>query len=309
MEKLLRNTAELVRHTTKMEVELDIQGTDPQGLPLTAQADANQLQQVLVNLALNARDAQTAPKPLVFRLRHQILSEELAAFPENISPGDYVVLEVQDYGQGMSPEILSQALDPFFTTKGVGQGTGLGLSVAFGIIQGHQGFLAINTQEGQGTCICLYLPRLVTSHRGSGEQSTETGKVQETEKTPSYHILVVDDEDAVLDVVRRFLEIAGHTVTCASNVRQALELLDDGRPAVDMAILDWMIPREDGVTNFHLLRQRIPGLPVLLCTGLLQAEPAQELLSQGAVGLLRKPFQMKELWNTVSKALTTVHGQ
>src|SRR5262249_39398254 len=134
------------------------------------EADANLLQQALVNLALNARDAllarhsqrgpaegAPAPRPVTIRLRHAPLREELPAFPQRVPPGDYLVVEVEDEGVGMPPEVLTQALDPFFPTKEVGKGTGLGLPMVFGIVQGHQGFLTIDTAPGRGTCVALYL--------------------------------------------------------------------------------------------------------------------------------------------------------
>src|SRR5207244_3437030 len=118
-----------------IEVALDIESSSD-GSVWMASADANQLQQVLVNLSLNARDAMPKPQPapVVYRLTHRTHQGELPAFPQNIPAGDYLVIEVEDHGTGMTPEVLSQALDPFFTTKDVGQGTGLGMPVAFGII-------------------------------------------------------------------------------------------------------------------------------------------------------------------------------
>ncbi len=155
---------------------LEAQDLAGDGGPMLVEADANQLQQALVNLALNARDAirerRTAPPhpasesepappsdPVTFRVRHEVLADERFGFPQHVPPGDYVVLEVEDQGCGMSPDVLNQALDPFFTTKEVGQGTGLGLPMVFGIVQGHQGFLTIESTRGCGTCIRLYLPR------------------------------------------------------------------------------------------------------------------------------------------------------
>src|SRR5262249_32614239 len=110
------------------------------------------------------------------------------------------------------------------------------------------------------------------------------------------------DEEAVLDVVRRFLEIAGHTVSCATTAADALDLLARD-PGVELIILDLMIPREDGIENFQALRRQHPGIPILLCTGLLQAEQAPRSLERGAVDLIRKPFRMNELWYAVNKAL------
>jgi PAS domain S-box-containing protein len=305
MEKLVRSTADLVRHTLRLEVDLQVQAEADDGEPLTALADANQLQQVLVNLALNARDAMTRPEPVVFRLRQEVPTGDLRAFPESVPPGDYAVVEVEDRGTGMTPEVLSQALDPFFTTKEVGQGTGLGLPVAFGIVHGHQGYLTIDTKPGRGTRVGLYLPRLPGLGGGERAADFEAGQVLEPESMPPRTILVIDDEEAVLDVIRRFLEIAGHTVHAATSGAEALDLLAGG-PAVDLVILDLMIPHEDGTTTFQRLRQRRPGVPVLVCTGLLQADPAPRMLQEPAVALLRKPFRMNELWYTVNQALADV---
>jgi PAS domain S-box-containing protein len=302
MAKLLQSTADLVRHTLRLEVEVEIH-EGPADEPLSALADANQLQQVLVNLALNARDAMSQPAPVTFRLRRALLEGELPAFPATVPPGDYAVLEVADRGQGMTAEVLSQALDPFFTTKEVGQGTGLGLPVAFGIVHGHQGFLTIDTKPGQGTTVGLYLPRL-TGPAASGQAEFEAGQVLEPESGPRRTILVVDDEEAVLDVIRRFLEIQGHQVIGVTSGAEALAVLAEGR-AVDLVVLDLMIPREDSTATFTELRQRCPGLPVLLCTGLLQSDPAPPILKEERVNLLRKPFRMNELWYAVNETLAS----
>src|SRR5439155_19055763 len=245
------------------------------------------------------RNTQSA---ITFRVREAVLATELAAFPQNVPAGNYVVLEVEDGGRGMTPEILNQALDPFFTTKEVGQGTGLGLPVVFGIVQGHQGYLTIRSSPTAGTCMSLYLPRLIRPPESERRPAAEPGLVLEPETTPGYHILVVDDEEAVLDVVRRFLEIAGHTVTCATSGHEALELVTNGLP-VDLVILDLMMPRENSAATFQRLRERQPQLPVLLCTGLIRDDAPAALLGAGAAGLLRKPFRMTELWHAVKQAL------
>ncbi|HZZ80858.1 MAG TPA: response regulator [Gemmataceae bacterium] len=295
---LLEKTRDLVQRSLNIEVILEAQPA-PRGSAWVALADANQLQQVLVNLSLNARDAMPKPQPapVVYRLQHRHFIGELPAFPQNVPPGDYVVLEVQDSGTGMAPEILAQALDPFFTTKEVGQGTGLGLPVAFGILSGHQGFLTIASEPGKGTSIGLYLPRM-TQKTPDPDASSVT--VLEPEATPRRHILVVDDELAVQDVIRRFLEIAGHHVVCANSGTEALEHLHQH---LDLVVLDWMIPKEDGRTNFQRIRQARPDMPILLCTGMVQTSQAAELLSEGGVDLLRKPFRMNELWYAVNNSL------
>ncbi len=297
--KLLESTRDFVQRSLNIEVVLEISAPPADEVWMTL-ADANQLQQVLVNLSLNARDAMPKPQPapVVYRLYHRELRGELPAFPQNIPPGDYLVVEVQDRGTGMTPDVLSQALDPFFTTKEVGQGTGLGLPVAFGIINGHLGALTIDSELSSGTSVGLYLPRLL---RNVPDPTAANVKVLEPDALPRRHILVVDDEVAVQDVIRRFLEIAGHQVVCAASGTVALRFLQD--EAIDLIVLDWMIPKEEGRTNFSLIRQARPTLPILLCTGLVQTDQAAELLQEKAVGLLRKPFRMNELWYAVSNAL------
>ncbi len=319
--KLLKTTSNLVRHSLCMEVEL-ILPENHEDQKFLSSADTNQLQQALINLALNARDAvylseeekksgdngSVDSKPIIFSLHQTKLEGELPAFPERVPSGDYLVLEVQDHGIGMTQEILNQAFDPFFTTKGVGQGTGLGLPVAFGIIHGHKGFLTVDSRLGEGTTFSIYLPRLKTAESTEQEESTPSTTVLEPESMVGRNILVVDDEEAVLDVVRRFLNIAGHKVTAVTSGRQAHTLIKNGHP-VDLVILDLMIPREEGATNFQHIQDLRPGLPVLLCTGLLQEDPQNSALVSKAVGVMRKPFRMNELWYMVNQIFCEKKGE
>jgi CheY-like chemotaxis protein len=128
------------------------------------------------------------------------------------------------------------------------------------------------------------------------------GQVLEPEPTPGRSILVIDDEEAVQDVIRRFLEIAGHRVRCVADGQEALDLLAAGR-TFDLVILDLMLPRDAGVTTFHAIRQHYPHLPLLLCTGMPQAQTAPPALQDGSADILRKPFRMTELWYAVRRAL------
>src|SRR5262249_9008908 len=143
--------------------------------------------------------AASPAESITFRVRDAKLTALLPAFPQNVPPGRYVVVEVEDAGCGMTAEVLNQALDPFFTPKEVGQGTGLGRPVVFGIVQGHQGYLPLRSELGLGTCISLYLPRMSQAAVASLGRAAEAGLVLEPEAAPGYNILVVDDEEAVLD--------------------------------------------------------------------------------------------------------------
>jgi PAS domain S-box-containing protein len=315
--ELLRGTRDLVTRTLHQEVVLDLQERAADGGPLLVDADANQLQQAVINLALNANDAlrersqQEEAKhsdagpptaPVVFRLRQEVLAAERPAFPQNVPPGDYVVIEVIDQGCGMTEKVLSQALDPFYTTKEVGQGTGLGLPMVLGIVQGHQGYLTIDSAPQRGTCVGLYLARLAGREGSELQDTFEGGQVLEPEAVAGRNILVIDDEEAVQDIIRRFLEIAGHHVACAGSGQDGIDRLNRGE-TYDLVILDLMMPRDDGATTFRWLRQRCPHLPVLLCTGLPNGDPAPQILAEGAAGLIRKPFRMNELWYAVKQAL------
>jgi CheY-like chemotaxis protein len=308
-----------------LDVQVEVEGPDG-GPPasLIVEADANQLQQALVNLALNARDASCAlvapagqgppappresPPPVVrFCAFRATLARDRQGFSQQVPAGDYVVLEVRDEGCGMTPEILTQALDPFFTTKDVGQGTGLGLPMVFGIVQGHQGYMTIDSVPGQGTRVTLYLPRPET-HAGIEPEAQSLGtEVLEPEKTPGHSILVIDDEDAVLDVIRRFLQIAGHRVTGANSGQKAMELLAQGL-AVDLIILDLMMPREDPAVTLQRIKQRRPSVPVLVCTGMPLGDASLSHVVQHSAGVIRKPFRMNELWYAVKHALTNTPG-
>jgi CheY-like chemotaxis protein len=146
------------------------------------------------------------------------------------------------------------------------------------------------------------LPRLREHARGHGQERFEPGQVVEPEGTPGRVILVVDDEAAVRDVIRRFLEIAGHRVLCAGSGSEALTCLVDSSP-VDLVILDLMMPRENGPSILRTLRSQQAHLPALLCTGLMVADPAPELAADPLVRLLRKPFRMNELWYAVNELL------
>jgi PAS domain S-box-containing protein len=172
MENLVRSTAEFITRTQNSNVKLEI-APPADGIALVVEADTSQLQQALVNLALNAKDAATDSSPTTFRLRRELLPAMYTGFPDSVPPGDYVVLEVADRGCGMTPEVLNQSLDPFFTTKDVGRGTGLGLPVVFGIVHAHQGYLTIQTAPNQGTCVSIHLPRW-QEHPAENGTSTST---------------------------------------------------------------------------------------------------------------------------------------
>ncbi len=302
LEELVRSTLSLLTPTIRNELRLEV---DTNGDRLLVEADSNQLQQALINLAINAKDAMPESGVITFRVSRQILADTGPGHPEPIPPGDYAVVEVSDTGCGMTPEVLSQALDPFFTTKEIGKGTGLGLPLVYGIVRGHHGYLDIQTLPGQGTRIGLYLPRLSPIEPAS--DSAERLVVSETpaEPGPRRRILVIDDEPAVRQVVQRFLEVAGHEVTPASSAAEVFQKLAQEVANVDLVVQDWLIPKENGMETFQRLQALRPGLPIIILSGYLHDELAAQLLSQGVADVIRKPFHMTDLWSSINGTLAS----
>jgi signal transduction histidine kinase len=231
LEDHVRSAAEVLAVLLGNDVTLTVDLPAPGGPPLLALADANQLQQAFLNLVLNARDALTAPGPIVCRLRHVVYDQEQPAFPGNIPAGDYAVIEVQDRGSGMTREVLDRALDPFFTTKEPGRGTGLGLPMVLGVAHSHHGHLRIDSEPGRGTCVGLYLPRWTGPADGPAASEDATGLVAEREHLWGRHCLVTHDPQEVLGLVRYCLDRHGPRVTCAVSSSEELRLPGpDGGP-------------------------------------------------------------------------------
>lgn len=281
---LIRNMADLLRGSLRAGVTLALD------LPSSAPAvflDASQLELALLNLARNASDAMPAGGQLVIRVR------EAATRPD----GDAVVIEVADTGEGMDAATLARAMEPFFTTKPAGRGTGLGLSMVHGFAAESGGRLALRSQQGAGTTVEIWLPRsrapapLAVPAVGGGPRPRGCGRV-----------LLVDDDPLVLSSTAAMLEDLGHTVIEAPNGATALALLDGGEP-VDLVITDQAMPDLTGLQLAAAVHRLRPGLPVLLAT----ADPA--LLHGGArLPCLSKPFDQAALARATDRCLAPDAG-
>ena len=233
MEELLTTTASLVQHTLNMKSRRsDRPATD--GEPLVALADSNQLQQVLVNLALNARDAMpTSPISQVeFRLAPSACSTaDLPAFPQNVPPGDYVVLEVEDHGSRHVAGSAAAGTRSFFHDQGRRPGDRVWASGRVRHHSGSSGFLTIDTLRAPAPALRhLFAAPGPQDDTPISRQGFDAAEVLELETPPNRHILVIDDEEAVTDIIRRFLQIAGHQVTCVSNPPVGVEMLSGTAP-------------------------------------------------------------------------------
>jgi CheY-like chemotaxis protein len=255
-------------------------------------ADENQLENALLNLAVNARDAMPGGGKLTIETANAHLDEAYARTEHEVTPGQYVLLAVTDTGTGMPPEVMSKVFEPFFTTKGIGQGTGLGLSQVYGFIKQSGGHVKIYSEVGQGTTIKIYLPRLL-------KVAEDSSKVDSARATPASNarecILVVEDEEGVRALSVDILRDLGYTVLEAGDGPSALAILKR-EPSVQLLFTDVGLP--NGMTGRQLAdaaRQLRPDLKVLFTTGYARNAIVHDGRLDPGVELIGKPFSAIDL--------------
>lgn len=265
-------------------------------------ADVNQLEQVVINLAVNARDAMPDGGTVTIATANvdsdAARSLDLAGMP----PGDYVRISVTDTGTGIPPDLLDKIFEPFFTTKELGKGTGLGLSTVFGIVKQSGGFIYVDSVPGEGAAFSIYLPRHIP------EPEAEPKPEQAVEKRPADMtgegtVLLVEDEDAVRAVNARALSARGYTVLEAASGVEALEIMDARETPIDLVVSDVVMPEMDGPTLLGELRKRSPGLKIVFVSGYAEDAFAKHLPEGEAFNFLAKPFSLKQLVETVKQAI------
>ncbi len=254
--------------------------------------DWGQLEQVLLNLVINARDAMPKGGRLSVRTGRENLAEARAFAGLVLSPGPYLTLTVEDTGVGIPPEILEKIFEPFFTTKPAGQGTGLGLATVYGIVQQWGGAIEVHSMLGQGSLFCVYLPEARgEAPRAGGPEKAHSARGAET-------VLLVEDDPSVLRLVERMLAAGGYRVLVASEAAEALELLRENRGNLAALISDVMLGRDSGPKLAEDAHRELPALPTLFISG----HPDDELRRGGITArenVLRKPFQPQLLLETL----------
>ena len=257
-------------------------------------ADRGQLQQVLLNLCLNARDAMPAGGRLSLRVARVPGSRVRERLPE-AAASDYVELSVTDTGSGMSEDTRRRAFEPFFTTKPSGKGSGLGLAVVYGIVQAHGGRLDLESAQGRGTVLRLYLPLCLSPEPARGAPAPEPPR-------PGGVVLLVEDDELIEEVGRAWLEGAGYQVLSARDGDEALRVFREQQGLVHVVVCDMGLPGLSGREVFHALRRLAPLLPVVLVSGLLDPGERVELAQAGAAGFLQKPYRSEQLLHVVAQA-------
>jgi signal transduction histidine kinase/CheY-like chemotaxis protein len=295
--KLVSAMSELLRRAIgeHIRVETVLAG----GLWL-AFADGAQLENAIVNLAVNARDAMPDGGRLTIETANTDLDDRYAASHAEVTPGQYVLVSLTDTGTGMPPEVAERAFDPFYTTKGVGKGTGLGLSQVFGYVKQSGGHVKIYSEVGQGTTIKIYLPR----HRGGAVPADvqRIGGDMMPAGDPGLVVLVVEDEQQVRHMSVDALRELGYTVVQAGDAGQALEQIA-AQPRIDLLFTDIMMPEMNGRQLADKARELRPGIRVLFTTGYTRNAVVHNGMLDAGVAFLPKPFTMAQLATKVRAVL------
>lgn len=289
--QLVDTVAEMLSRTLGVSIRVDVV-TQKDLWP--ALVDSTQLELMLLNLAINARDAM--PEGGLLTIETSVLHGVPEDLRTDLRPGEYVSIAVKDTGTGMTPDVLARAFDPFFTTKEPGKGTGLGLSQVYGFARQSGGTAKIESEVGRGTVVRILLPRSTDIVVGSDERQPDTPGAGARE-----HILVVDDDAGVLETTRSMLDDLGYQAIAADSLDAALATLSD--QTIDLAIIDLAMPGASGIDVGLELQRKQPGLPVVYCSG--YADLIEETGKRiNCSMLLSKPFSSREL----SAKLETVLG-
>jgi two-component system cell cycle sensor histidine kinase/response regulator CckA len=271
-------------------------------------ADPGQLEQVIVNLSVNARDAMAATGGGTLTIHtYPVKADQVADLGSDILPtADYAALSIADTGSGIAPAILGKVFEPFFTTKEVGKGTGLGLSTVYGIVKQSGGFIFADSKVGEGTRFTIYLPVHHVEKEAPAKRSAKAAE-PESELWGTGTILLVEDEPMVRTVAERALTRQGYKVLTATNGEEALEIVNRG-DEIALLISDVVMPLMDGPTMVREARKSRPDLPILFMSGYAE-EQLRRSIDIANVAFLPKPFSVQELAEAVRKALSTLAGK
>ena len=300
-----QEVVDLLRRTFDPRIEL----VTDLATPTTILADATLVNQALMNLCLNARDAMPEGGRLTIAAEPIAVTDDDVAHNADARAGAFVRLSVADTGQGMSPEVQARAFEPFFTTKPVGQGTGLGLAMVHGIVQQHGGWLTLESTPGLGTRFELYLPAADSAPRPTGSGSllrAATFRTAMPDDTPApvgaaaRTVLLVDDEDMIRTIARTVLETDGFHVIEAADGIAAVEVFRAEFARIDLVILDLTMPRLSGRDAFRTMIEIDPDARVLFSSG-YSSDDLSDV--SGAIGLLAKPYRPRDLLSAVRRAL------
>jgi two-component system cell cycle sensor histidine kinase/response regulator CckA len=266
-------------------------------------ADRTQLDQVLLNLAVNAKDAMPDGGQLIVTTRNVTEAETRTMRAAGMVPGEYVEIAVTDTGHGMTPEVMAKIFEPFFSTKEVGKGTGLGLSTVYGIVKQTGGFIFPESVPGQGTTFRIYLPRYVPSATEASSVQPAPKKERARDLTGSGRVLLVEDEDSVRSFAIRALKRQGYEVIEATSGVEALEKFEEVGGQIDLVVSDVVMPEMDGPSMLKELRKQAPDIKIVFMSGYPDDAFKRNLDPNETFAFLAKPFTLPQLAAKVKEEL------
>jgi len=291
LNELIKNENRMFGRTRK---EINIQEKFEENL-WTVEVDRRQIEQVLLNIYVNAWQAMLGGGNLYIQTENIIIDENYSK-PYQVEPGNYVKISITDTGVGMDAATRQRIFDPFFTTKEIGRGTGLGLASAYGIIQNHFGFINVYSEKGEGTTFNIYLP---ASEKGAVKEKALHEELFRGTGT----LLLVDDEDMIVDVGCGIIEKLGYKILTAKSGKEAIGIYEKNQGQIDMVILDMIMPEMDGGNTYDRLKEINPNIKVLLSSGYSINGQATEILERGCNGFIQKPFSITNLSQKIREIL------
>jgi two-component system cell cycle sensor histidine kinase/response regulator CckA len=300
---VLAELANLLRRLIGAQIKLEMIHGQDVGL---VRVDQGQLEQVIINLVVNARDAMAQGGKVTIRTRNLHQDRTVLMGQDQMPPGDYVVIDVSDTGCGIPKENLQRIFEPFFSTKEIGSGTGLGLSTVYGIVRQTGGFVGVESRLNAGSTFTIYLPL----HHASAVDAAEVARVDDGREdkpgpdlTGAGTILLVEDEDAVRVFSSRALRNKGYSVLEAASGEEALEILEKESASVDLIVTDVVMPQMDGPTLYKQVREKWPDIDVIFVSGYTEDRLREQFKSGETIFFLPKPFTLKQLAGKVKEVL------
>jgi PAS domain S-box-containing protein len=293
---IAREIEEIVKDTFPKNVRFELRAEKH---PWTLTGDPNQIHQVLLNLCVNARDAMPGGGKITLRIKNEMIDVTFASMNQGAQPGPFVEISIADTGMGMPAEVRDRIFEPFFTTKDVGKGTGLGLSTSLGIIQGHGGFIGVSSNPGKGSTFRVYLPANPASAVAASEAEKTTG-------LPRGHnelVLVVDDEEAILEVAKSTLEGFGYRVVVATNGAAAVSIYAMQRDAIAVVLTDMAMPIMDGPAMVVALKAINPDIRIIGSSGLSGQSAITATRVSGVREFVPKPYSAETLLNAIARVI------
>jgi len=295
--QFLRNLAGLLRETFPKTIAITV---DPDSKAPRLMADPNRLHQALLNLAVNGRDAMPGGGTLAFATHVVAGADVKRRFPAAMA-GEYLSIAVTDTGAGIDPALRERIFDPFFTTKEHGKGTGLGLTVAYGIIGSHDGYIDMQSEPGRGTTFRIYLPlRPVVAERAPTASPPLNG---DSPPIGNETLLFVDDEKRQADLMKGLLEKNGYRVLVAHDGIEAVSLYRRHKGEIEVVVMDLGLPGLDGWQAFLRMKQEEPGVKAIFASGYIKADIKADMIRHGAAGIVHKPYLPEELLTQIAAAI------